>query len=389
MKQSTPEGGPTVFTPSEVDLLHPANVTSDESTTIPPTTLSPISENGTTAVTASMSQDLQTSSVEHPVLQSNTSSNMNQSLADSHPANVTVSVNLSTDSNNVTEIPPAILQSTTAILINTTSAGDPVVLLDNNSPMSNKTSIISPSTTENPINLPLAQPTRNVTSGTKNRPSSSVYISNDNPDDIPWLILNAPEDELLPEYYPSSILNSPLELSKPEAPQQSLKPIPSVSQQVPAEYDPLPNKSHSSVEVETPLRNNQVNISTDYSAEPPTTNNLQSPVGHRDQLVLNKKRPPANANSTSIAPEVILIDVVLKSPNRVRKPLPNRYQNISSANGSVKIPPVRSPVHSNKMSSSSLSSKRRPAATTIKASNSNRPNFYKPPRRNPLLTFDD
>jgi hypothetical protein len=52
MKQSTPEGGPTVVTPSESDSLHPADVTDDETITISPTTLSPTLENGT-IVTAS------------------------------------------------------------------------------------------------------------------------------------------------------------------------------------------------------------------------------------------------------------------------------------------------------------------------------------------------
>ena len=98
MKQSTPEGGPTVFTPStEPDPLDPVNVTisSDESTTIPSTNLPPTIENGPT-VAANFSQNLQKSSIEPSVLiQSNTSSNINQSLADSHPENVTF--NLTTD----------------------------------------------------------------------------------------------------------------------------------------------------------------------------------------------------------------------------------------------------------------------------------------------------
>ncbi len=371
MKQSTPGGGPTVFTPStEPDPLDPVNVTiiSDESTTIPSTTLPPTIENGTT-VTVNSTQDLQTSTVEPPVLiQSNTSSSINQSLADSYPENVTVI--LSTSSiNNVTEIPSAVHQESTT-LTTVSPVADPVDLPDRNSTLSNETLVMS--TTES---------TKNISSSTTKRPSSSVYISNGNPDgDIPWLILNdRPHDDgLAPEYNPSA--NG----SKPESVQQSSTINNKTSiysqQQIPAENDPSP----SSPEVNAPhLGNNQTNFSADNTTEPATTS-----AGHVDQLS-NKRRPAtANDHSTDNDAEVILIDVVLKSPNKIHRP--NRFQNNYSTNGSLRIPPVRPPRNFTIKSSSLLSSKRRrPAATTIKASNPNRPNFYKPPLRNPLLTFDD
>jgi hypothetical protein len=276
-------------------------------------------------------------------------------LTESHPENVTVSVHLSADPNNITEIPP--VHSTTIPNLNL------IDLPNQNSSLSNKTSIVnSSSITKNSTHL---SPTRPPP--TKN--PSSIHISDDNPD-IPWLILKKPDEELLPEYYPPASVNSPLNLSNPESVQQSLKTKPSVSEQVP-EDDPGLN----------------VHRKRPYSPEEPTEPPAISlpSLGHQDQILSNKKRPAVNVNAT--ASEVILIDVVLKPPNKINKPVNNRFQNISTASGSLKIPPIRPPNNSSRPKSPSLS-KRRPG-TTIKASSNIRPDFYKPPRRNPLLTFDD
>jgi hypothetical protein len=94
--------------------------------------------------------------------------------------------------------------------------------------------------------------------------------------------------------------------------------------------------------------------------------------------LLSNKKEPSNgvANLAENNSEVILIDVVLKSPS-------NKPENTSNDSYAIGDP--------GKMTSnnSSHSPIKLPPSTTIKASSSNRPNFYKPPLRNPLLTFED
>ena len=376
-KQS--EGGPTVFIPSEND---PSDFGDNSTTTAPPATLSP--ENSTTLAA---SQDRETTTVQPPALQSNISSN--QSLTESQPEYVNLSAHLPLDSNNVTEIP-----ATTSLPSSTTTdrPSDPVALPDS-SPLSNNSSVVGSSTTENPTTLTSTQPTKRP-GPTAKRPSS-IYISNDNPD-IPWLILKGPEEEFLPEYYPSSAVDSQVDLPNVPVSVPSFKPnnnpsfaelyvdidnpdenresdpadtLPSIfnTKSYPKRKQPFPP-----AKVDGPLGNKR----PDFPGNDPTPPTTEI---HRHQS--NRKKPLNGvANVAASAPEVVLIDVVLKSPNS--KP----ENNISSTGESGKIVPI-SP-SSDSIKSPPLS-KLPPPATTIKASSSNRPNFYKPPRRNPLLTFDD
>jgi hypothetical protein len=378
-KQS--EGGPTVYIPSENDSI-------DNSTA--PTTLSPTTEISTTVAA---SQDLGTSAVQPPVLQSNISTN--ESLAESHPHNVTVSVNLSTESNNVTEIPSTTTlmpSSTIPTTITTGSPSDPVALPGSSS-LLNNSSVVGSLTAENPTTS--TQPTSSFSPTTK-RPSSA-YTSNGDPD-IPWLILKAPAEEFLPEYHQPSPVAVDSPLNRPNVPVsvQSPKPnnnpiSPSFAElfvdidipdriRDPADTRPLtihtskpyPKRKQqlSPAKIQVPPRNRRPNLPGN-NPEPPTI------TDHRHPLLSNKKEPSNGvANLAENNSEVILIDVVLKSPS-------NKPENTSNDSYAIGDP--------GKMTSnnSSHSPIKLPPSTTIKASSSNRPNFYKPPLRNPLLTFED
>jgi hypothetical protein len=378
-KQS--EGGPTVYIPSENDSI-------DNSTA--PTTLSPTTEISTTVAA---SQDLGTSAVQPPVLQSNISTN--ESLAESHPHNVTVSANLSTESSNVTEIP--LTTTITSSIIPTTTTGSPndPVALPGSSSLLNNSSVVGSLTAENPTTSS-TQPTSSFSPTTK-RPSSA-YHSNGDPD-IPWLILKAPAEEFLPEYHQPSPVAVDSPLNRPNVPVsvQSPKPnnnpiSPSFAElfvdidipdriRDPADTRPLTihtSKPYSKrkpqlppAKVQVPPRNRRPNLPGN-NPEPPTI------FDHRHPLLSNQKELSNGvANLAENNSEVILIDVVLKSPSN--KP-ENTTNNISA---------IITELEKMTSSNSSHSAIKLPPSTTIKASSSNRPNFYKPPLRNPLLTFED
>lgn len=382
-KQS--EGGPTVYIPSEND----SSDSIDNSTT--PTTLSPTTEISSTTVAASH-QDLGTSAVQPPVLQSNISTN--ESLAGSHPHNVTASANLSTESNNVTEIPST--TTLTSLTIPTTTTGSPSdpVALPGSSSLLNNSSVVGSLTAENPTTS--TQPTSSFSPTTK-RPSSA-YTSNGDPD-IPWVILKAPAEEFLPEYqHPSPVaVDSPL--NRPNVPVSIQSPKPSnnpispsfaelfvdidIPDKIRDPADTLPLTIHTRkpypkrkqklppAQVQVPPRNRRPNLPGN-NPEPPTI------TDHRHPLLSNKKEPSNGvANLAENNSEVILIDVVLKSP--INKP----------ENTTNDIYAIGEPGKMASASNSSHSAIKLPPATTIKASSSNRPNFYKPPLRNPLLTFED
>jgi hypothetical protein len=375
-KQS--EGGPTVYIPS-------GNDSSDNFTA--PTTLSPTTEISSTTVAASH-QDL---AVQPPVLQTNISTY--ESLAESHPHNVTVSVNLSTESSNVTEIPLTTTITSSTIPTTTTSTPNDPVALPGSSSLLNNSSVVGSLTAENPTTSSTL-PTSSFSPTTK-RPSSA-YISNDDPD-IPWLILKAPEEEFLTEYRPSpAAVDSPLVRPNVPVSVQSPKPSnnpisPSFAElfvdidipdriRDPADTRPLtihtskpyPKRKQqlSPAKVQVPPRIKRPNLPGNIP-EPPTI------TDHRHPLLSNKKEPSNGvANLAENNSEVILIDVVLKSPS-------NKPENTSNDSYAIGEP--------GKMTSnnSSHSAIKLPPSTTIKASSNNRPNFYKPPLRNPLLTFED
>jgi hypothetical protein len=239
------------------------------------------------------------------------------------------------------------------------------------------------------------QPTSSFNPTTK-RPSSA-YTSNGDPD-IPWLILKAPVEEFLPEYrHPSPVaVDSPLVRPNVPVSVQSPKPSnnpisPSFAElfvdidipdriRDPADTRPLtihtskpyPKRKQqlSPAKVQVPPRIKRPNLPGNIP-EPPTI------TDHRHPLLSNKKEPSNGvANLAENNSEVILIDVVLKSPS-------NKPENTSNDSYAIGEP--------GKMTSnnSSHSAIKLPPSTTIKASSNNRPNFYKPPLRNPLLTFED
>ncbi|EFX80474.1 hypothetical protein DAPPUDRAFT_304147 [Daphnia pulex] len=385
-KQS--EGGPTVYIPSEND----SSDSIDNSTA--PTTLSPTSEISVTTVAASH-QDLGTTAVQPPLLQSNISSI--DSLAESHPHNGTVSANLSTESNNVTEIPSTTTTSPSSTIPTTTTTGSPSdpVALPGSSSLLNNSSVVGSLTAENPTTSS-TQPTSSFNPTTK-RPSSA-YISNGDPD-IPWLILKAPAEEFLPEYHQPSPVAVDSPLVRPNVPVSVQSPKPSnnpinpsfaelfvdidIPDRIRDPADTRPLTIHTSkpypkrkqqlppAKVQVPPRNRRPNLPGN-NPEPPTI------TDHRQPLLSNKKEPSNGvANLAENNSEVILIDVVLKSPS-------NKPENTSNDISAMISEPGK--MTSNNSSHSPI---KLPPATTIKASSSNRPNFYKPPLRNPLLTFED
>jgi hypothetical protein len=259
----------------------------------------------------------------------------------------------------------------------------------------NNSSVVGSLTAENPTTSS-TQPTSSFSHTTK-RPSSA-YISNDDPD-IPWVILKAPAEEFLPVYHHPSPVAVDSPLNRPNVPVSVQSPKPSnnpispsfaelfvdidIPDKIRDPADSLPLTIHTSkpypkrkqklppAKVQVPSRNKRPNLLGNIP-EPPTI------TDHRHELLSNKKEPSNGvANLTENNSEVILIDVVLKSPSNKPENTSNDISAIISEPGKMTS------------SNSSHSAIKLPPSTTIKASSNNRPNFYKPPLRNPLLTFED